>query len=223
MRGILANGVQIRSLRKAQAMTQEDLASRADLDVKTIRKAETKKQRVDLSVLVAIADALGIAHQSISIDDQLNVLTPEQLIALVHQWNDAWLRCDIDAIVSMHTEDTVMVLPGTEDFPDAKNSQGLEELRVFLTNLFPQFQISEIDQSTLQIDVSGNHVFQRTNATITHVPSGRAYTTRHVHEIEFRGDKIAHRITVADYDLLRKIHADISADQQADTDMSPAE
>jgi hypothetical protein len=45
----------------------------------------------------------------------------------------------------------------------------------------------------------------------THIPSERSYTTKHVNEFEFRGDKIARRVTVADYALLRQIDADQKA------------
>ena len=59
MRGVQSNGAVIRKARKQRGMTQSELAIMADLDVKTVRKAE-KGLRVDLSVVTAIARTLNV-------------------------------------------------------------------------------------------------------------------------------------------------------------------
>ena len=59
MRGIVANGGAIVAARRAAGLTQEQLASAADCDVKTVRKAEQGRERVDLRVVVRIAKTLA--------------------------------------------------------------------------------------------------------------------------------------------------------------------
>ena len=47
-------------LRKAKAMTQETLAEEAGLAPRSIQRLERAQQDVGVSVLVAVADALGV-------------------------------------------------------------------------------------------------------------------------------------------------------------------
>jgi transcriptional regulator with XRE-family HTH domain len=52
-------------LRKAKAWTQEALAEAADLAPRSIQRLERAAQDVSLSVLVAVADALGVSPDAL--------------------------------------------------------------------------------------------------------------------------------------------------------------
>ena len=108
----------------------------------------------------------------------------------------------------MHTDDTVVELPGVDSLPHQEHCKGIDELRGFVKETSKELRLISFDRETLRITVFDNVVFMRARATIEHIPSGRTYTTYHVNELEFRGEKIASRLTVADYDLLRKIYSD---------------
>jgi len=64
MRGVVPDGHRIRIARIARGVTQEQLAVCADLDVKTIRKAEHGK-RLDVGTLAALARALEVDVQTL--------------------------------------------------------------------------------------------------------------------------------------------------------------
>lgn len=53
-------GVQIRNLRKAKELTQEELGEKADLSYKYVGELERGQVNVSIDSLVRIADALGV-------------------------------------------------------------------------------------------------------------------------------------------------------------------
>jgi transcriptional regulator with XRE-family HTH domain len=64
LRGIQANGAHIYRARRLQGLTQEALASAADCDEKTIRRAE-KGCRLDIATLLRIAKALKLPYRGV--------------------------------------------------------------------------------------------------------------------------------------------------------------
>ena len=212
MRGIKPNGPRIFQLRRDSGATQEQIATLAQCDVKTLRKAEKGSERIDLSVAMAIAKALNVDFQDLvcveDLEDVGAVATPERLIELTRQWNQTFLDQDYDSFLAMHTDDTVVELPGVDSLPHQEHCHGIDQLREFVKETSQELRLTSYDPESLQIYVFGNIVFMRARATIEHIPSGRTYTTVHVNELEFQGEKIARRLTVADYDLLRRIYSD---------------
>jgi transcriptional regulator with XRE-family HTH domain len=64
MRGVLPNGQQIRTIRTSNGLTQKELSELADLDIKTIRKAE-QGIRLDIGSVVRIASILQVEQSSL--------------------------------------------------------------------------------------------------------------------------------------------------------------
>lgn len=113
MRGVTANPDAIRGARCQAGWTQEQLAAASDCDVKTIRKAETPNKRVDLKVIVGIANALSrqpheliVPHAESPVAKQ-GSLHPERL-ERVKQWSEAFLHADVPRLLSLHTADCIL-------------------------------------------------------------------------------------------------------------------
>jgi transcriptional regulator with XRE-family HTH domain len=64
MRGSYADGERLRTARVGRGFTQEQLAALADVDVKTVRKAEHGK-RLDAGTLARLALALEVDVRSV--------------------------------------------------------------------------------------------------------------------------------------------------------------
>ena len=59
--GIKAFGVQLRRLREAKALSQQELADLADVAKITVQRIENAKYTVTLDVLISLAQALEIS------------------------------------------------------------------------------------------------------------------------------------------------------------------
>lgn len=205
MRGIAVRADVIRDLRKAAGLTQEQLAAAADCDVKTVRKAERGTERVDLWVVSAIAEALGSEAGSLIVAGENSELKARLHLSIVKQWVAAFEDADVDRLLALHTEDTVLEIPGSDGLPAAGNFTGIGELRGHFQSFFTLFRLRAVQDDDFHVHAVDDLVFMRSTATIEFLPARKSYTTRHVNEIEFRDGKVARRVTVADYDGLRKI------------------
>src|SRR5262245_52335069 len=99
MRGALADGQRVTATRVARGHTQEQLAALAELDVKTVRKAEQGK-RLDIETLSRLAAALDV---------ELNRLvraggTHAEGAAreVVMRWPALWDAQDADAMLALY-------------------------------------------------------------------------------------------------------------------------
>lgn len=205
MRGVVINGELIRERRRNRGMTQEELAHAADCDVRSVRKAEKGVERSDLRIVVGIARALDLEAPELIGEIQESSSDPHGNLTVVRQWVDAFFRADIQTLLDMHTDDTVLEIPGTEDLPVKDYYEGIDEQRVFLTGFFSAFRLIWYDADNTLFHVSGDHVFMRNEALITFLPKGKSYRARHVNEFEFRDGKVAKRVVTADYAKLREI------------------
>lgn len=206
MRGVCANGDTIRRIRRRLAITQEQLAGLAGCDCKTIRKAEQGRDPIDLRIIDALAMALGVEATELMASDTPDDDRSRWLIQRVEQWAQAVADGDIERLLAMHTEDTILELPGTEALPAAGGGTvGKGALRDHFVNASQIIRLIDIDLEKTHIRVAGDRVYMRTTATFEFIPAGKGYTTQHVNEFEFRGDLIARRVTVADYEDLRQI------------------
>lgn len=207
MRGIRVRGDLIRTRRKAAGLTQEQLAAAAGCDVKTVRKTERGAERVDLWVVSAIAEILGCETESLIVLDAASEGKAELHLSLVNDWHAAFADADMDRLLALHTQDTILEIPGSEGLPAAGNFTGIAQLREHFLAMFKLFRLRAVQSDDFRIHAVDDLVFLRSTATIEYLPAGKSYTTRHVNEFEFRDGKIARRVVVADYDRLREILA----------------
>jgi transcriptional regulator with XRE-family HTH domain len=128
MRGAQANGEQIQAARSARGMTQEQLASLAGIDVRTIRKAE-QGRRVDLGTLTRISFSLDIDVGSLIVRTR----SPEELGIrrrdAVRRWHHGWETHDVQTLLNVYHEGAVLHLPGEPDIPFAGEHRGKEAIR----------------------------------------------------------------------------------------------
>jgi transcriptional regulator with XRE-family HTH domain len=128
MRGAQANGEQIQAVRLARGLTQEQLASVAAVDVRTIRKAE-RGQRVDLGTMTRISFSLDIDVGSLIVRTR----SPEELEIrrrdAMRRWHDGWEAHDIQTLLNLYHDDAVVHLPGAPDIPFAGTHRGKEAIR----------------------------------------------------------------------------------------------
>lgn len=212
MRGIQTKGNAIRSLRRSRGMTQEQLAAAAEIDVRTLRRAEAAQQRVDLRIVVAVADVFGVDPTTLILPSGTETPTAERLIELVQIWGDAMIRADIEAILAMHTQDTVLELPGLHDLPTARDCIGIAALEQQLRDTATFLRLLRATPGSERNHVCDNIVFMRVNGEFEFLPTGQTFSARHVNEIEFEGELIKRRVTIADYEPLRRILAELDGD-----------
>jgi hypothetical protein len=189
-------------------MTQESLAAIAQADVKTIRKAESSGKRIDLKVIVGIAHALQTEPDELIVRQPIGVASAECLVERVKQWSDAFVRADIDSLLKLHTPDSILELPGSDDLPEAGFYQGLEALAEHFSKMFSLFRLRHMISDSLKHHVSDNFVFMRVTVEFEYLPAAKTYQAIHFNEFEFEGDLIRRRVSSADYGDLRKLLAD---------------
>ncbi len=119
VRGVPTNVRSLLEARLKQGLTQEQLSSKAELDVKTVRNAEQGK-RIDLETIARLADVLGIrlsdalsqvdsiAHSNL-VDGHKQVNEHKQI---VEKWQMAWNSCDSDGLASFYHPNATLYLPG---------------------------------------------------------------------------------------------------------------
>jgi ketosteroid isomerase-like protein len=115
------------------------------------------------------------------------------------------LAADVDTLMPLHTEDTMLELPGAEGLPAAGTFNGRESLRAHLSEYFHVFRVRSVRDDDFLVHAVDEYVFLRTTTTIEYLPTNEAFTARHVNEFEFRDGQIARRVNVADWDALREI------------------
>lgn len=201
MRGALPNGFLIRKLRRLATLTQEQLAHLAECDVKTIRKAEKGSERLDLRVLVGIAHTLQCdVHDLVRSEPGERAASAKfSYKSIVLKWHDLLHDSDVDGILELHTDDTLLEVHGADGLPEPRSIRGKPQLSEHLTQLFQKFKMESVTEETTYIDVVDNLVFLRTTPTIRYLPNDRTYRSRHLNEFEFRADKIARRTVIANY------------------------
>lgn len=197
--------VELRQRRRTLGLTQEQLAAEASLDVKTVRKAEKPGERVDLRVIVAIAEQFSLSPQDLIEPEETACPPPERLIELVKKWGEYSITGEIDKWLAMHTTDTIFELPEKGGLPVARDCRGIDELDTFIREAAQILRIHSTDPATEQYHATGNLVFMRVTAQMEFLPARARFEARHVNEFEFEGELIKRRTTIADYHPLRKI------------------
>jgi transcriptional regulator with XRE-family HTH domain len=128
MRGAIANGEYLQAVRVTRALTQEQLATLADVDVKTVRKAEQGK-RLDVGTLARLALALGTElHRIIRGPTPLADLQTARRIT-VEKWRAAWDARDFEALLALYDDRIVLHLPGGPHLAWGGEFHGKEAIR----------------------------------------------------------------------------------------------
>jgi transcriptional regulator with XRE-family HTH domain len=128
MRGKPVHGDRIQELRKAQGMTQEQLAEKAGLDVKTVRKAE-QGRRLDLGTITKLCfvlqTELGHLIRPIRSARDLEIRRRDVVIS----WQRAFNNRDLTSIMRCYGHDAVLHLPGAPEIPFGGTFRGHKEIR----------------------------------------------------------------------------------------------
>lgn len=204
MRGVLPHGDRVRELRTNCGWTQEVLAACAQVDAKSVRKVERGNAGVDLSTVARIASALNVPTAELMVQCDKTSLS-ERNIALVRLWHDAFLAGDLELLLSLHAEDTVLEIPAASNLPAAENFRGIDAFRQHMEGIFQVFRIVSVSAEDFEIHAINDLVFLRTTATIEFLPAKQCYTARHLNEFQIREGLIVRRVVIADYGELRKI------------------
>jgi transcriptional regulator with XRE-family HTH domain len=205
MRGIKVKDHVIRILRTGFGWTQDQLATQAKVDVRTIRNAEEGIRNLDVRTVAAIATALGCEFRDLIAPSEVSADQCSIHLDVVLRWHEAMLAADIDTLMPLHTEDTLLELPGAEGLPAAGTFNGRESLRAHLSEYFHVFRVRSVRDDDFLVHAVDEYVFLRTTATIEYLPAGNSYTARHVNEFEFRDGLITRRVNIADWGGLREI------------------
>ncbi len=127
MRGATANGKKVHAARTRRGLTQEQLASLAGVDVKTVRKAEQGKR----------LDARSLARLALALETNLQQLIrgaapgdPVQLTrrSVVEKWQRAWDAQDLAALMACYHQEAVVHLPGGPNIPFGGTFRGKAEI-----------------------------------------------------------------------------------------------
>lgn len=157
MRGATADGETIRRLRKAQALTQEDLAASVGCDVKTVRRAEHSRN-VDLYTLGRVAAVLDVPfHEIVNGHDAR--ASQQARLDVVHRYRRAFNERDSDAMLDCCHDDIVMRLPGAPDVPFAGEFRGKEEAARMHELVFASAQTEAITPENMSFFADGDVVF----------------------------------------------------------------
>jgi steroid delta-isomerase-like uncharacterized protein len=133
-----------------------------------------------------------------------------ELQAFIDRYNEAWNRHDVDAIVSMHTEDSVFENHTTGDL-----NVGREEIQRAISGIFTVFpdlsfesrrQYIREDLVVQEWTAKGTHLGTMTRAGIAVEPTGRTVEYRGMDVIPISGGLVARKDVYSDsITLLRQL------------------
>ncbi|MCK6531871.1 MAG: ester cyclase [Polyangiaceae bacterium] len=140
--------------------------------------------------------------------------TPHPLEAVIARYNDAWNRHDVEAIVALHTDDSVF-----ENHTSGGLAVGKDAIRALITGVFSTFP--DLHFETRRAHVRDDLVVQEWTATATHdrpvmragkplPPSGRTLSWKGMDIIPMRGGLVARKDVYADsISYLRQLGVEI--------------
>lgn len=198
MRGVFVDGAGIRSVRIDRGLTQEELAGLAELDVKTVRKAE-RGGRLDLSTLDQLARALETATSRLVRRDLVETGLQARRHEVVHRWRVAWDARDADAVLAVYHEGATLRLPGGPPIPFYGTIRGKDEIRRANKAAWDSCQTVPVSAEDVTIYTTADGVVLEGPKGI-HRPNGEIARLWCVHIFTFDGDQVIdHRV---EYDTL---------------------
>lgn len=190
MRGITVDGAEILRQRKRLGWTQEELAARAHVDVKTIRHAELSRN-VDPSTLTRIAGALDVDAGALQGDGgDLETFRRRQ----VDRWLDAYQQRDVHEMLAVYHDDAVVICPSEP----RRKIVGKDQFREQLVQWMDRFEAEPMDSSNPRILHDDRFVLVRARWSLTHIVTGNRFESESLIEFEFRGGKVARQTTLLD-------------------------
>lgn len=198
MRGALSNGDQIRTARANRGLTQEQLATLADVDVKTVRKAEQGK-RLDVGTLARLALALQIDVNSV-VRAAVNA-TAEQIArrTVVEKWQAAWDARDNDALLDLYHDQAQLHLPGGRDIPFSGTHRGKDGIGRAQRLAWSTAQTVPQKPADYSLITAGDTVVLHGVRGLRSA-NGESVWLSNIHIFRFEGDRIIdHRV---EYDTL---------------------
>jgi steroid delta-isomerase-like uncharacterized protein len=134
----------------------------------------------------------------------------DELQAFIDRYNDAWNRHDVDAIVSMHTDDSVFENHVTGDVNVGREAIGRAITGIF--SVFPDLEFEgrrqyiREDLVVQEWTARGTHLGKMTRATIEVEPTGRSVEYRGMDVIPIRDGLVARKDVYSDsITLLRQL------------------
>ncbi len=195
-RGALTNGQKIVSSRKFLGLTQEQLAAKADIDVKTIRNAESGK-RLDLSTIQRVAQCLLIPWQELLQESlQFDAKTCKAIIA---KWLRAWIHQDVQMIVDLYTPSARVMIAGAPTIPFAGEHLGRDAIQSTFELAWQWISCSHRHRSKYSVFVANKQVLLSTFGLLES-PNRASVTMTSLQHFVFQDQFISqHRI---EYDTL---------------------
>jgi steroid delta-isomerase-like uncharacterized protein len=134
----------------------------------------------------------------------------DELQAFIDRYNDAWNRHDVDAIVSMHTDDSVFENHVTGDVNVGREAIGRAITGIF--SVFPDLEFEgrrqyiREDLVVQEWTARGTHLGKMTRASIEVEPTGRSVEYRGMDVIPIRDGLVARKDVYSDsITLLRQL------------------
>jgi transcriptional regulator with XRE-family HTH domain len=198
MRGATANRDQLHAARVSRGLTQEQLATLAGVDVKTVRKAEQGK-RLDVGSLVRLALALDTnVHNVIQGAQSDNSQMVRRKV--VEQWQRAWEAQDIAGLMAFYHDQCVMHLPGAPNIPFGGSFRGKEQIARANQSAWSTCRTEPLRPGEYSFVVSDDTVLMHGMMGL-YLPNGEPVRLWCMQTFTFEGDLIAeHRV---EYDTLR--------------------
>jgi ketosteroid isomerase-like protein len=192
MRGAQVNAEALRSLRVNLGLTQEQLASRAEIDVTTLRRMEKGLKAFDIPTISAVAASLGchVSRLVIPSPSTHAADSPEEINrACVARHREGFARKDVEAVLACYTEDAVVNFP-TSLPPPSGRFEGHAAIRGHLEETFRTFtpEIPTLEESVLY--VFEDRVILRQVSSAVVLQTGASFTSELLFEYYFRDGKI---------------------------------
>lgn len=213
MRGVEVDGLLIRRLRIASGLTQSDLATRVDCDEKTVRKAESNKGRIDVRLAVTIAEHLNCEPVLIikcAEESSVQVLRNKEIVLA---WNDAYVESDVERIMSLHHENSILEIPGSEGLPAGGNYSGIGQIRSHMIEMFSLFKLVHVSEVGFDLHAFDDVAFLRSTATFRFLPNDKEFTARFLNEFQFKDGRIFRRVSISDLTGFRESSTDLIVKQ----------
>jgi transcriptional regulator with XRE-family HTH domain len=166
MRGMLPRGEQIRTLRVTKGMTQRELSDLANLDTKTIRKAE-QGNRLDIESLVRIAEVLNVEPVQL----YQTAADANAHYDLVVRWQSLFTARNSNDLAELFHPEGTLVIAGGEGIPYFGSFHGREEIRNAHENIWNGVKQESPKLEDLTFLISEEGITLRGDVGV-HLPTG---------------------------------------------------
>lgn len=194
----MANGENVQATRLKLGLTQEQLAKLADVDVKTIRKAEQGK-RLDLGTLTRVAYGLKTSLLHLIIPTNAENISELKRRESVMQWHQAWDDQDIEALLTLYDEEAILRLPGGPSLPTGGTFRGKSQIRTANLTAWSSCNTAPICTQDFSLFVCDDAVILNGKKSFC-LPDGQLTPLACIHIFKFKAELIVdHQV---EYDTL---------------------